>query len=142
MSMFGQSGDPIPAKKRKAPTPESLVLKAVMQYLNICKLGKVTRNNVGMVWTGASNGSKGRPVRFGTVGQSDVTVELSESPMCVYVEVKAGNGKPSPAQLDWLAYQRTRGHLAFVAWSVQDVYDALSKAGFDNLPVPGKRRAA
>ena len=127
-----------PKTKRKGPTPEQVVQKAILKYLSLCRIGKVTRNNVGMVWTGGRPGA-GRPVRFGTVGQADLTVEIPDSPMCIHIEVKAPGGKTTPAQDAWLAAQRKRGHICLVASSVDQVADALAAAGFD-VPRPVGRK--
>jgi hypothetical protein len=130
-----------PKRKRKPPTPESKVLKAVLQYLAACHLGTVHRNNVGMVWTGGHTG-EGRPVRFGTPGQADVTVELKDSTRCIHVECKAPAGRLSAHQSAWLAAQAARGHVCIVARSAQDVCDALGKAGFTVPQLTAKRRIA
>ena len=127
-------------KKPKTKTPESLVLKAVLKYLALCRLGKVTRNNVGMVWTGGRTGA-GRPVRFGTPGQADVTVSLTGDPRQIHVECKAGKGTLTDAQRAWGASEIARGNVYLVARSVMDVYTALTDAGF-TVPRPGARRAA
>ena len=136
-----------PKPKRKPPTPESKVLKAVLHYLNLCRLGKVKRNNVGMVWTGGASG-QGRPVRFGTPGEADVTVELSSSTRCIHVECKAPAGRLSTHQAAWLAAQAARGNICIVAHSAWEVCDALTRAGFAvpqlaaPKPVTAKRRIA
>ena len=119
-----------PKPKRKPPTQESKVLKEVIHYLALCRLGKVKRNNVGMVWTGGSTG-QGRPVRFGTPGEADVTVEITDSPMCIHVECKAAGGKLSDHQVAWLDAQRRRGHVCLVVYGAEDVFRGLTAAGFD-----------
>ena len=127
-------------KKTKTKTPESLVLKAVLAYLRVCRLGKVTRNNVGMIWTGGRPGS-GRPVRFGTPGQADVSVALTGDPRMIHVECKAGKGTLTDAQRAWGASEIARGNLYLVARGVMDVYTVMSDAGL-TVPRPGARRAA
>lgn len=126
-------------RPRKKATPESLVLKDVLQYLNLCRIGKVIRNNVGQIQVPDSRGGKGRFIRFGVPGQADVTVEITDSPLCVHVECKAPGGKLSDHQAAWLDAQRKRGHVCIVAKSAMDVYEALAAAGFE-VPAPGGRR--
>ena len=132
-----------PKPKRKPPTQESKVLKEVIHYLALCRLGKIRRNNVGMVWTGGAQG-QGRPVRFGTPGEADITVELATSTRCIHVECKAAGGRLSPHQSAWLAAQAARGNVCVVAYGAFDVYEALTRAGF-TVPVldaPRPRKAA
>lgn len=123
-----------PSAKRQ--TPESVVLRDVIQYLTLCNLGTVIRNSVGMVMAGHR-----RPVRFGTPGQADVTVELYGEPRAVHVECKAEGGILSPHQEAWLEAQRRRGNVCIVAFNVQDVYQGLTDAGF-KVPMPCLRGAA
>ncbi|WP_291271869.1 hypothetical protein [Geothrix sp.] len=112
------------------------MLKEVMAYLMACNLGTVIRNSVGMVMAGHR-----RPVRFGTPGQADITVELHGDPRAVHVECKAQGGKLSDKQVAWLEDQRRRGNVCIVAFSVQDVYQGLTDAGF-KVPMPSLRGAA
>lgn len=114
----------------KRQTPESVVLKDVMAYLGLCNLGMVIRNNVGMVMAGHR-----RPVRFGTPGQADVTVELNGDPRAIHIECKAKGGTLSPLQEAWLEAQRRRRNVCIVAFSVEDVFHGLTEAGFD-VPDP------
>lgn len=131
-----------PKPKRRGPTPEALVQRAIVQFLRACRLGTVRRVNVGVAWMGGSNhawGPKGRPVRFGELGHSDLVLELDGTTRCVFIECKAPGGRPTQLQLEFLERQRQRGHLAFVARSVQDVERELRAAGFE-LPVSSQLR--
>lgn len=125
----------------KRSTPESQVLKAVTDYLKICRIGTVRRVNTGMIWQGGSDhpwGPKGRPVRFGEPGHSDLIVELLDG-RTAYIEVKSAKGKPTKLQLDFLERQRSRGCPAFIVRSVSDCHRELTTAGFI-VPDPNPRR--
>lgn len=116
--------------RRTTPAPESLVQRAIVQYLQANGL-KVKRRNVGQVWVGASKhpwGPKGHPVRFGEVGEADLEVELPDG-RSAFLEVKAGRNKATEAQEAFLARQRARGCPAEVVRSVEDVQGLLEGAG-------------
>lgn len=147
--------------RQKKSTPEGQVLQAVMEYLQLCRLGKVTRANVGVARMGEKTSNHPwakdtrRFVRFGTTGESDLRVELDGDPRVIFIETKAPNWKapnpPKPGasvstlkkyrhhrdQLSFLAAQNARGNIAFFARSVEEVFLALTMAGFDGLPTPG-----
>lgn len=130
------------AKRPKKATPEGLVLKAIKAYLILCRIGAVHRQQVGV----ARYGEHGQQVvPYGELGASDLRVDLAGEPRSIFVEVKAPNGRVSPHQEAYLERQRSRGHVAFVARSVQEVYEQLTAAGFKvpkPSPRPGARRAA
>jgi hypothetical protein len=110
------------SKKRKSPTPESKLQKALIEYLKLLPwVSKVNRHNVGMSWMGASQFSKGRPVYFSERGHSDLSIEIKGDPRIVWIETKAPGARPSGAkqrahwdeQEAFLARKRASGHPAF-----------------------------
>jgi hypothetical protein len=122
----------------KRVTPEGAVLKLITAYLRLCRLGEVHRQQVGM----ARYGEHGEHVvPYGERGASDLRVDLDGDTRCIYIEVKAPSGRVSPHQEVYLERQRARGHFAFVARSVAEVYEQLTAMGF-KVPRPGARRAA
>lgn len=145
--------------KRTGPTPEALASKAIQDYLKLCRLGKLKRNNVGQVRVGPApthpwQRDTRRLVRFGEVGEADLSVELTGSPRVIYIEVKhatwtaptvpkVGSAKSTIEKychhLDQVAFQTrqiARGNIAFFARSPLEVYHHLTDAGFRGLPVP------
>lgn len=129
----------------RTPTPEGRVQKAIIEYLQACRLGKVRRVNAGVAKVGDAPThpwakDTRRRVRLAEAGHSDLVVELDGSPRCIFIEVKAPGGKPTDLQLAFLNRQRCRGNVAFVASSVLQVYQELTRAGFHGLPVPAGAR--
>lgn len=145
--------------KRTGPTPESIASKAIVQYLQLCRLGKIIRNNVGQVRIGQAprhpwQRDTRRVVRFGEVGESDLAVELVNDPRMVFIEVKEPSWRAPTVpkfgccdstlkkyqhhvdQLAFLERQIKRGNIAFFARSPFEVWQNLHKAGFQGLPVP------
>jgi hypothetical protein len=124
--------------KRKGLTPEGAVLKAIAAYLKLCRLGRVVRQQVGV----ARYGDHGQQrVPYGELGASDLRVDLDGSPRSIFIEVKRPGGHASEHQLAYLAQQRSRGHVAFVADSVEAVEAVLTSEGF-RVPLSARRRAA
>lgn len=113
------------AKKKKPPTPESAVLKSIMQALKLWGIGHVIRVNTGMVRTGEY---QERFLRFGEVGHSDLLVELKDG-RNLYVEVKAPGGKLTEAQQAFLSRQLARGCPACCVDSVADLRAYLTQVG-------------
>jgi len=142
--------------RRKGPTPEGAFQKAAVAYLRACRIGEVKRVNVGQAWMGARpDGSyRGRPVKFGEKGHSDLVVEPESSTRYVYVETKRPGWKPPQPprpgaaastvkryqnhldQVAFLERKRAQGHVATFAQSLQDIHDALKAAGYSHLPDP------
>jgi len=145
--------------KRTGPTPEAITSKAIRDYLTACHLGKLKRNNVGQVRMGPApthpwQRDTRRLVRFGEVGEADLSVELTGSPRVIFIEVKSADWNPPHVpralcaastlkayrhHLDQVAFQdrqNARGNIAFFARSPLEVYHHLLKAGFLGLPVP------
>lgn len=136
--------------KRRGPTPESDFQKIATAYLKLWEIGEVIRVNTGQAWMGASQDGhyRGRPVRFGEVGHSDLVVRQASSPIQVFIETKRPGWKvPSPpkagasastlkkfhghlAQERFLEARRAQGHVALFAQSLEDIRAALSANGF------------
>ncbi len=131
----------------KSPTPEGVVSKAIVAYLALCRLGKVRRVNAGVAKVGNAPTHPWQKdtryrVQLAEPGHSDLVVELERETRCIFIEVKAPKGKATDLQLAFLARQRTRGNVAFVAHSVLEVYEELTRAGFQGLPCPQETREA
>lgn len=125
-------------KKRKGPTPENKLQKALIEYLKLLPwVAKLNRHNVGMAWMGASKFSKGRPVKFCENGHSDLSVEVKGSPIVVWIETKAPGARPSGAegrahwaeQEAFLARKRASGHPAFFCSAGEILRTQLLHAG-------------
>ena len=137
--------------RTRGSNPETGIQRAIVDYLKACRIGLVRRVNTGQVWVGGSQhpwGSKGRPVRFGEPGHSDLIVELDASAAIpeayrgrnLYLEVKVPGNRPTALQEAFLSRQRARGCPAFWARSVCEVHAELCRLGFQGLPVPRGRQ--
>jgi hypothetical protein len=137
------------ARGPRGSNPETAIQRKISDYLKSCRIGLVRRVNTGQVWVGGSQhpwGPKGRPVRFGEPGHSDLVVELDASHAVpaqfrgrnAYCEVKVPGNRPTALQVAFLARQAARGCPAFWATSVEEVYQALLALGFQDLPEPPK----
>ena len=101
-------------KKRFLPRDSAnQITQSVIDYIRM-KGGKATRIN-----TGQRLG-----VRFGEVGAADVIGCYRGR--YVAVEVKAGKDVLSEKQLEWLNDARRAGGVTVIAYSLQDVIDALA----------------
>ncbi len=111
-----------PAIKHR-PGPESLVLRDVLEYLNVAVAGCVAwrQNTGGMKYTRAD----GKPgtVRFGIPGQADITGLLRG--FRLEVEAKASGKTPTPLQEAWLGSIREAGGVAFWCDSVAACIERL-----------------
>lgn len=139
-------------RSRRGPTPEGAVLKSHLAYLPLCRLGRIKRHN-----TGAMQTDTGQVVRFGEPGTADLEIQLTGSPRSIWIELKAPDWKPPKrpqegasrsslerwrhhdAQERFLAYQRSRGNVAFFSRSLAETYSALSEAGF-TVPNPSPEK--
>ena len=79
------------------------------------------RNN-----TGALPDKTGRPVHFGLVGSSDILALLPGKFLAI--EAKSAKGKPTPAQLEFLANVNATGHVGILAYNVETVIRAIDAA--------------
>ena len=126
--------------KRKGPTPEGKLQKALIEYLKLLPwVARLNRHNVGMAWMGgnAKTGYQGRPVKFCENGHSDLSVEVKGSPIVVWIETKAPGAKPSgpkgrahwAEQEAFLARKRASGHPAFFCSAGEILRTQLLHAG-------------
>lgn len=82
----------------------------------------VARANVGLFFT-----QDGRPIRSGLpAGFSDLFGHRAGDARAFYLEVKTATGRPSPAQLAFIAAMKKRGALAAIVRSVADARQALA----------------
>jgi len=146
-------------------TPEGAALKAITQYLTLCKLGRIERINVGSIRIGEAPThpwakDTRRMFKTGTRGASDLVLHLATDPRDVHIEVKAPSWHPPQPpkpdaststrekfrhhreQLEFQAAERARGNFAFFARSPWEVYENLLSLGFKNLPVPSQTPVA
>ena len=129
----------------RKPTPEGIVQRAIIEYLTASRIGKVRRVNAGVAKVGNAPTHPWQKdtryrIQLAEPGHSDLVVELNNDPRNIFIEVKAPKGKATDLQLAFLARQRTRGNIAFVAYSVREVFEHLTQAGFQGLPVPQEAR--
>lgn len=128
------------SRKRKGPTPENKLQKALIEYLKLLPwVAKVNRHNVGQAWMGGNpqQGYRGRPVYFSERGHSDLSVEIKGDPRIVWIETKAPGARPSGAKqrVHWdeqeafLARKRASGHLGFFCSAGEILRTELQRAG-------------
>jgi hypothetical protein len=105
---------PTPRRKR-GPTPESLVLRECLAYLKQrFGHGRVHRMNSGVAMIGD------RRVQFGFIGCPDIYVNLPDG-RALWVEVKSATGTVSPNQREFLNSLDGVHQMGIVARSVADV---------------------
>ena len=132
------------SKKRKKPTAENQLQKALIEYLKILPwVLRVNRHNVGQAWMGGNlqQGYRGRPVYFSERGHSDLSVEIKGDPRIIWIETKAPGARPSSAkqkahwddQEAFLARKRASGHIGFFCSSGEILRTEIQQAG---LPAP------
>lgn len=102
-------------------TAEGSVLDACLDYLRFRNI-YAWRNN-----TGALRSSTGRLIRFGHPGSPDILGYLPGGRM-LCVECKAGRGRLSELQRNFLGNAAAAGCLVVVAYSVDDLAEALGQA--------------
>ena len=133
--------------KRKGPTPEGKMQKALVEYLKLLPwVAKLNRHNVGFAWMGqnAETAYRGRPVKFCENGHSDLSVEVKASPIVVWIETKAPGARPSGAkqkahwedQEKFLARKRASGHPAFFCAAGEVLRTELRRAGLVAPSIP------
>lgn len=98
---------------------ESVILRAVLEYLETRKDNLSWRNNTGAADMG------GRMVWFGMKGSADVLGVWAPSGRFIAVETKAPRGQLSSDQARWAADFTSCGGLYIIARSVHDVEKAL-----------------
>ncbi len=97
---------------------EAALVKAVLGYLKLRGIF-AWRCNSGML-----RGAGGGPVRFGIPGMSDVLGILPGGKFLA-IECKVGKNKPTKAQQAFLELVKGYGGVAFVAYSLDDVIEAI-----------------
>jgi hypothetical protein len=109
---------------KRLPIRERDTLKAILRFLSLYPRELLAwRNN-----TGALSPAPGRFVRFGVPGSADITGILRGGRR-LEIEVKAPRGRLSADQEAFGENIRRMGGLYVVAYSVEDVQEALRKAG-------------
>lgn len=100
-----------------APPSEHAIQLQLMEYLAY-KNVMVWRNN-----SGALQDRRGRLVRFGKVGSSDILGVQGGTGKIIAIEVKRPglSYKPTPAQLEFLQSIHDHGGLAGIATCTEDV---------------------
>jgi hypothetical protein len=108
-----------PAKLRSIPTPESLVVKAVLAALKL---------HAGVAWAQRMNVVSQRIdqryVRAGFVGLSDIIGQMTDGRFLA-IECKSSTGRLTDNQAAFLDTVRRHGGVAFMARAVDDVWHAL-----------------
>lgn len=103
-------------------TPENAVKNAILQFLTMNRIYNF-RQNVGTMKV------NGRPIKFGHAGQSDILGMLPGGRFLA-VECKSSTGRPSPAQVDFLAMINDQGGVGILAYSLDDVIKRLRAEGY------------
>jgi hypothetical protein len=103
-------------------TPENAIKNAILQFLARNGIYHF-RQNV------ATTKIRGRLVKFGHVGQSDILGMLPGGQFLA-IEVKAPDGSATRAQFDYIEYINKNGGCAFIALSVDDVRNHLQSKGY------------
>jgi len=98
--------------------PENALQKACLEFLKL-KGCLAWRNN-----TGAVKSDK-RFIRYGHPGSGDVFAVVPPHGRFLSIECKAGKNKPTAKQVEWANEVRTFGGVAIVAYTLDDVHDAL-----------------
>lgn len=108
--------------RRSKKSPETAVQRAILEYLQYHPaVAKCWRNNAGKIKT-----ESGNLVQMSPAGTSDI-IGFMKDGRFLAVEVKAGKGKATDLQNDFISSVNESGGIAFVAWSVDDCETELSK---------------
>lgn len=107
-------------------TPESYVLRAVMEYLAVKRIFAMRMNS------GAVQDRRGIPVRMHEPGTADILAlpgkwngwDTIFTP--TWIECKAPNGKQSELQKQFEQRVKAEGHLYVIAFGIEDVEKALA----------------
>lgn len=110
---------------RKPPGPESIVLRDVLEFLNIGIRNCVAwRQNTGSHTFPGSDG-RTRFVRYGVPGQGDITGLLRGYRL--EAEVKRRGKQPTPLQAAWLDMVRQSGGVSFWCDSIPSCIERLEE---------------
>lgn len=113
-----------PGTVRRPDPPETAIQRVILDALRLHPLVKrADRINVGAGRFLRKDGSAGRFVRYGMMGQSDICGRMTDGRELA-IEVKRPSNKngATPDQLAYLAEVRDSGGVAGVAWSVETAF--------------------
>ena len=90
----------------KPPTPEAIHMKAVVEDLRLCRIGKIKRVNTGQARIGNAPThpwakDARRFVRFGEVGASDLQIELEVNDPRIPIQYRGRDLYPEVKRADW-----------------------------------------
>ncbi len=112
----------MPVQTRPRRHPEKVIEAEIVRNLRTLGFG-VTKT------------SQPQRARGVTLGVPDLYASHERWRLRLWIEVKAGDNRPSPAQLAWHAQERASGGTVVVAWSWSDVQRELAVMGAP-LPPP------
>jgi hypothetical protein len=110
----------------RSDTPENRVKAECLKYLKLRQI---------KAWSNPSGAVQIRPgkfMSFGLKGSSDILGVLPGGKI-ICIECKAGHGRLSPEQREFLEDIKNRGGLAIVAKSFRDIDKALRDAGYNSI---------
>jgi hypothetical protein len=111
---------------QRTQKPETALVRACLAFLEL-RGAFVWRNQsrvMRMQYTRKDGRVDDRLMRFGIPGASDI-IGVLRGGRLIAVECKVGKNKPSQMQADFLQRVRERGGVAVVAYTVDDVQDAI-----------------
>ncbi len=107
----------------KTPTPaERDILSDILRYLATRDDGRWWRSNTGAATDGR------RVIRFGVVGQADISGVMAGTGRRCELEIKSPTGRQSPAQARFADMIRDMGGVYILARCVDDVRAGLDAA--------------
>lgn len=103
---------------KSKPPLEKEIQASILDYLKLKRIF-CWRNNSGMQFLPSANG-KMRAIRIGLPGSADI-LGITNDGRFLAIEVKRPGGKARPEQQEFLDAISSRGGLAFVATSLDEV---------------------
>ena len=97
---------------------ETTLVSQIIQYLNYSG-HYVWRCNTGILKSG------NRYVHFGKKGMADILGIHKDTGQLIAIEAKVGKNKPSQFQIDFLEDIKSRGGIAILAYTLDDVSDII-----------------
>lgn len=94
--------------------PETIITRQIRELLRILRIQHLKH------WGGPMS----------EPGVSDIIGTMPPNGRSLYVEIKAGKGRPSDKQIVFLERMRNAGALAFAAWGPDDILRELRAAGY------------
>lgn len=107
----------------KQPLTEKQIENAILEYLYLTP-GVYWKNNTVGIWDSAKRCYR-KPTKHTRSGVSDI-IGLRNG-RAIFIEVKTAKGRLSDKQKEFLSDVNNNGGLGFVARSVEDVRERLSK---------------